>query len=169
MFFVGKKPQTNRTPLHHLKISFKSKVLCVRYPTVTLLKSITLLLAIAIANPMCCCLTFGETDVDTTAPSTTGAHACCHLEDHANPEKSTHSHDSGDCYHEESNLLKINDIGVCVLSNLADPQSQGYDYVTILSSLESAPSRLYQSSGYHSFDTHSPGSRTSLAYCVFLL
>jgi hypothetical protein len=136
---------------------------------VTFLKSITLLLAIAIANPMCCCLTFGETDFDTTAPSTTGTHACCQLEDHANPEKSTHSQDSGDCYHEDANLLKINDKGPGVLSNLADPQSQSYDYVTILNSLESSPSRLHQSSDYHSFDTHSPGSRTSLAYCVFLL
>ena len=135
----------------------------------TFLKSITLLLVVAIANPMCCCLAFGETDFETTAPSTTDAHACCHLEDQANPENAEHSQDSGDCYHENSNLLKINDKGPDSFSNIAERLGQSCDYVAIFSSQESSPSRLHQSSDYHSFDTLSPGSRMSRAYCVFLL
>ena len=135
----------------------------------TFLKSITLLLVVVIANPMCCCLALGGTDTETTAPSTTGVHACCNLDDQANSEDGRHSQDSGDCYHEDTNLLKINDTGSGILSNLADPLRQSCDYLAILNKQESSLSRLHQSSDYHSFDTLSPGSRASRTYCVFLL
>ena len=168
-YVVGRKDSTQSSFGDHFKISFQSKALCVRYKAVTFLKSITLLLVVAIANPMCCCLAFGETDMETTASSTTDAHACCHLDDQENPERSEHSQDSGDCYHEDSNLLKINDTGPDVLSNIADPLGQSCDYLAIFNNHESSLSRLHQSSDYHSFDTLSPGSRTSRTYCVFLL
>ena len=169
MSLVGKKTSIKPSFGDHLKISFKSKALCVRYRTVTFLKSITLLLVVAIANPICCCLAFGEMDLETSASTVTDAHACCYLDDQMDPENGQHSQDSGDCYHEDSNLLKINETGPDILSNLADPLRQNYAYLAIFNSHESSISRLYQMADYHSFDTLSPGSRTSRTYCVFLL
>lgn len=118
---------------------------------------------------MCCCLAFGDTDLETAASTVTDVHACCHIEDQADPEKAEHSQDSGDCYHEESNLLKINDIGPDLFSNLADLLDHSSDYLAISSSQETYVSNLRKTSDYHSFETHSPGSRVSRAYCVFLL
>lgn len=108
-------------------------------------------------------------DLETSASTVTDAHACCYLDDQMDPENGQHSQDSGDCYHEDSNLLKINDTGPDILSNLADPLRQNYAYLAIFNSHESSISRLYQMADYHSFDTLSPGSRTSRTYCVFLL
>jgi|GEM_PF-2866604 hypothetical protein len=139
----------------------------------SLLKSITLLLVAALANPMCCCLVAGEMDAASApAKSLSDAHACCHSTDQgtaSNHEESA-SHSDQDCYHEDLKLTQINDVSVHSQTLVANLDALFAGYLTIGETGDDSVLRSFAKTEYRPFDSHfPPGSRISRSLCVYLI
>ncbi len=136
----------------------------------SLLKPITLLLVAAIANPMCCCLSFAEMDLEAPSKASESAHACCQLADESTQsEQSTPSGDH-DCFHEEIEGSQYSD-NTGFSSTISTGSSQHYvEYVDATS--------LYAVTRLIAFSDPATGSDSccrktgisySQKYCVFIL
>ena len=137
------------------------------------LKSTTLLLVAALANPMCCCLVLGEAESETVPVNqVVDAHACCHSTADATSEQPDNSAAPADrdCYHEDIKLTQYNDVSSHSHSLISSFDTLQCVY---LSSTEYfAPKNLNgaAASEYRPLDSHSPpGSRISRSFCVYLI
>lgn len=136
----------------------------------SLLRPITLLLVAAIANPMCCCLSFAETDLEVPAKTSSDPHACCHTaSETAQPEQSSPSGDH-DCFHEEIEGSKYSDNTGLSSSISTALVQQNVEYVDV-SSLFAMPRKVAIPNSTNRFDpfVHATGKTHSQKYCVFIL
>lgn len=135
-------------------------------------KSLTLLLVAAIANPMCCCLSFAVTDFDEAPPVAADPHACCKLAEGSSTQEGPKAPKGDhDCPHEEIKVSQINDAPSEVVSISKGSVAQPVALVDA-SCIYASPTALAQwdshSRRISSEQAHS-GKSYSQAYCVFIL
>ena len=136
------------------------------------LKSITLLLVAALANPMCCCLVAGEMDAESApAKSVSDAHACCHSTEQATPnQEDSSSQGDHDCYHEEIKVTQINDVSIHSQTLVSSLDALFTGYLAISDNADPSRLRSFAGSDDRLFDSHfPPGSRVSRSLCVYLI
>jgi hypothetical protein len=137
---------------------------------VSLLKAITLLLVAAIANPMCCCLSFAEMDLEASSEASADSHACCQLADKST--QSEHSVPSGDhdCFHEEIEGSQYSD-NTGFSTTISTGSSQQVVAYVDATSLYAVPQLIGISDSANSHDPccRETGISYSQKYCVFIL
>lgn len=137
----------------------------------TFLKSITLFLAVAIANPMCCCLSFAKTDIESLPEEASASpHACCKAGGETSSPKNASPAGDHDCYHEELGASQINDAANGSLSSSIVSVPLSIEYLGATSSYTPSQACLLSDSQLPSALTrHFPGTSYSQVYCVFIL
>ena len=136
----------------------------------SLLRPITLLLVAAIANPMCCCLSFAETDLEAPVKAGVDSHACCQLADvSTQSEQSTPSGDH-DCFHEEIEGSQYSD-NTGFSTTISTGSSQQVVAYVDATSLYAVPQLIGISDSANSHDPccRETGISYSQKYCVFIL
>ena len=133
-------------------------------------KPLTLLLVAAIANPMCCCLSFAEMDLETSSEASADSHACCQQADISTQSEQSSPPGDHDCFHEEIEGSQYSDNTGFSTTFSTAPSQQVVDYV-VATSLYTVPHLIAISD---SANRHCPCCRGteisySQKYCVFIL
>lgn len=133
-------------------------------------KPITLLLVAAIANPMCCCLSFAEMDLEASSEVSADSHACCQQADiSTQPEQSSPPGDH-DCFHEEIEGSQYSDNTGFSTTFSTGPSQQVVAYVDA-TCLYAIPQLIgiSESANRHDPCCRETGISYFQKYCVFIL
>jgi len=138
--------------------------------TVSLLKPVTLLLIAAIANPMCCCLSFAETDLEATTKAEFDPHACCKVAEEASQSSEATPDGDHDCFHQEIESFQFSDNSGTTQITSAAPVQQIVDHVDANSVyLARLAVSLSGSANRPDSFLRQTGISFSQKYCVFTL
>ncbi len=134
-----------------------------------LLKSITLILVVALANPMCCCLILADPAPEALVEAKADPHACCKATAEAQSESAAPQGDR-DCMHEEIKVTQQNDTPndlTGLFSGLSHTEAYFLDSDS-LDSIEARDAVSLKSQGTKR-KTAPPGAYRSQEYCVCII
>ena len=134
------------------------------------LRPITLLLVAAIANPMCCCLSFAEMDLNASSEASADSHACCQLADKSTQSEQSAPSGDHDCFHEEIEGSQYSD-NTGFSTTISTGSSQQVVAYVDATSLYAIPQLIgiSDSANRHDPCCRETGISYSQKYCVFIL